>query len=245
MPEPEAGAPRILVVQNSAGSALRRFGEWWAEDGLAVDIVRAFDGDAIPDLGGYHALVLLGGGLMPDEDDRAPWLPREREVTREALQAGLPLLGLCLGGQLMAHVAGGKVQAKHGLPENGSTELTRLPEAENDALFGPLPRSFQAIEHRVDSITELPPDAVWLASSERCPIQAFRLGNAAWACQFHPEVGADRVQAWDREELAEQGFDPDDIVRKAVAAEPVSEPQWRAFAQRFADLVKSSAAIRQ
>lgn len=230
---------RILVVQNAERTTLGRFEEWWTEDGLSVEVVLACEGQQIPDLDGYAALVLLGGGLMPDADEKAPWLPREREVTREAVDSGLPVLGICLGGQLLAHVGGGEVRAEHGDPESGSTVLTRRAEADGDALFGPLPAEFRAIEHRVDAITALPPGALWLASSEGCPVQGFRLGDRAWGLQFHPEVGGDRVANWSRESLEKQGFDPDEVVRTAREHEAETEGLWRAFAGRFAALVRS------
>lgn len=232
---------RILVVQNAERTSLGRFEDWWTEDGLTIDVVMACDGQEIPDLDGYAALVLLGGGLMPDEDEKAPWLPREREVAGQAVESGLPVLGICLGGQLLAHVGGGEVRAKHGEPESGSTLLTRRAEADGDHLFGPLPGVFRAIEHRVDAITELPPGALWLASSEKCPIQGFRLGERAWGLQFHPEVTGDRVANWNRESLEKQGFDPDEVVQTARDHEAESAVVWRAFAGRFASLVRSVA----
>lgn len=236
--------PRILVVQNSEGSSLGRFEAWWAEDGLDVTIIKAYDGEVIPDLADFDALVMLGGGLMPDADEKAPWLVREREVAAVAIETQLPLLGICLGGQLLAHVGGGTVQAEHGAPESGSTELTRRDDAVGDRLFGPLPPNFLAMEHRVDAITELPKDAVWLASSEACPIQGFRIGDRAWGLQFHPEIGAERVARWDRDSLIQQGYDPDEVVRAAEAAEPTVLPIWRAFANRFAQVVHGDRSAR-
>lgn len=234
---------RVLVVQNAERTSLGRLEKWWAEDGLDLDVVRAYAGEPIPDLdpsSDAAGLVLLGGGLMPDADEQAPWLPRERAVTAAAIEAGLSILGICLGGQLLAHVAGGKVRAKHGQAESGSTTLTRRAAAAGDLLFDPLPETFSAIEHRVDMITELPPGAAWLASSEACPIQGFRVGRCAWGVQFHPEVDADGVASWSQDGLRRGGFDPVEVVRRARADEPSSEPVWRAFATRFAEVVQRS-----
>lgn len=240
MPNP---AP-VLVIINSKSSLLRRFEGWWREDGLDLHQVSAHEGEALPDLDGYSALVMLGGGLMPDDDVNHPWLARERELAVAAVERGLPTLGICLGAQLLAYATGGTVRAAHGLPESGSTTLTRHAEADGDPLFGPLEDSFTAIEHRKDMITELPPGAVWLASSERCPIQGFRLGERAWGTQFHPEVDGHRVRGWNRDSLVEQGYDPDEVVRRAEADEPAGEQRWRAFAGRFAEVVRTHAATR-
>lgn len=238
MPNPA----RVLVIINSKSSLLRRFEDWWTEDGLDLHQVSAHEGETLPDLDGYDALVMLGGGLMPDDDAHHPWLARERELAITAVEQGLPTLGICLGAQLLAYATGGAVAAKHGLPESGSTELTRRSEADGDPLFGPLEETFTAVEHRKDSITQLPPEAVWLASSERCPIQGFRLGERAWGTQFHPEASGHRVRNWSRDSLVEQGYDPDEVVRRAEADEPAAEQRWRAFARRFAGVVHEHAA---
>ncbi len=230
-------ARRVLVVENSPSSGLRRFGTWWREDGLDLCTVPAHR-DPLPErLDGYHGLVLLGGGLMPTDDAAAPWLERERGLTRAALEIGMPLLGICLGGQLLATVAGGTVQESHGRPEAGSTPLTLEPAAADDPLFAGVPRGFRAIEHHKDAITSLPADAVWLARSDRCPYQSFRLGAAAWGLQFHPEVPAERVAGWDRQTLIDDGFDPDALVRQAEHDEPAARAIWRSFARRFAAVV--------
>jgi GMP synthase-like glutamine amidotransferase len=243
MPEPASRHPRVLVVQNTPAGSLGRFEPWWQEAGLTVDVVHAYKGDPIPDLDDHDGLALLGGGLMPDDDTRGPWLAREREVAAQAIDRSVPVLGICLGGQLLAHVAGGTVRADHGQPEAGSTSLTTREAAEDDPLFAGLAPTFRAMEHHVDQITELPPGAAWLASSERCPIQAFRVGESAWGVQFHPEIDLARVRAWDRGPLVTQGFDPDEVIRQAEADEPQTTPIWRAFAERFAAVVRAGRPL--
>ncbi|WP_203230417.1 type 1 glutamine amidotransferase [Segeticoccus rhizosphaerae] len=239
-----AAEHRALVIQNSKTSGLRRLGDWLAEDGLRVDLVEAYDGAALPEsTDGAAALVLLGGGLMPDADEKAPWLAQERVLARAALESGVPLLGICLGGQLLAHIAGGEVKPDHGLPESGSTALTLRPEAADDPLFRELPEVVTGMEHHVDAITGLPATAVWLAQSDRCPYQAFRIeGAPAWGFQFHPEADAAGVRKWDRDRLREQGFDPDEVVRQAEADEPAAVAVWREIARRFAEIATSRHA---
>jgi len=234
--------PRVLVVQNDRSGGPGRFERWWQDAGLQVDVVHAYAGEQIPDLDDHDGLALLGGGLMPDDDTGGPWLPREREVSVQARERDIPQLGICLGGQLIAHVAGGTVTARHGLPEAGSTVLTTRPEAADDPLFSGMEPEFRAIEHHVDQITALPEDAVWLASSERCPVQAFRVGPVTWGVQFHPEVAVDRLRQWSTDGLARQGFDPDEVIRQAAADEPHTTPVWQAFAHRFAAVVQGRLA---
>ncbi|KAF3469849.1 type 1 glutamine amidotransferase [Streptomyces sp. Tu 3180] len=224
----------MLVVQNTPAGGPGRVGAWLREAGLRLEVVRAYAGEPLPGLLDHRALVVLGGGFLPYDDDRAPWLPAVRRLTGQALREATPMLGICLGGQLLAHVAGGTVKGRHGEPEYGSTPVRLRADARGDALFGGLPAVTPVIERHVDAITELPAGAVWLADSERCPYQGFRLGECAWGLQFHPEVTAERIRGWDAGPLSAHGFDRDRLYERALADEPASTPAWRAFTHRFA-----------
>ncbi|MEV4224276.1 type 1 glutamine amidotransferase [Nonomuraea sp. ATR24] len=222
----------VLIIQNSRSGGPGRFGGWLEEAGLRLDVVHAHEGAPVPDRLTHDAMIMLGGGYLPSEDDRAPWLAPARRLVGEAIERGVPLFGICLGGQMLAEVAGGEVTGDAGAPENGSVPVTIRPEAAADALFQDLPPVVPAIEHHKDAITALPPGAVWLAETERCPYQAFRVGEQAWGVQFHPEVLPERIRQWEVD-----GFDPDEVYARAVADEPVSTPIWREVAARFAKLV--------
>jgi GMP synthase-like glutamine amidotransferase len=233
----------VLAVEHTPGGGPGRFGDWLEEDGLRVRVVRPFDGDVLPERLRDRALLVLGGGYLPDADDRAPWLPRTRSLVGEALEEGTPVLGICLGGQLLAHVAGGTVRGEHGAPEAGSTALSMRAEAEGDPLFGGLPQQVHAIEHHVDAITALPAGARWLMESERCPYQAFRCGERAWGEQVHPEATAENITRWDPERLRAQGFDPEELLRTARREEAAAEAVWRRLAARFADVVHAAGRV--
>ncbi|MDF2144901.1 type 1 glutamine amidotransferase [Knoellia sp. p5-6-4] len=233
--------PRVVAVRNSPGSPLARLADWFGEDGLDVTEV---DGDDLHanDLDGAHGLVLLGGGYLPDDDATAPWLPRERALAAWALAHGTPLLGICLGAQLLAHVAGGRVVRDHGVPERGSCRVALTPDAVSDPLFGGLPAEFPAIQNHRDQVVDLPRGAVLLATSEVCRVQAFRVGAAAWGVQFHPEAAASRLDSWDDAALADDGIDPDELRRAAEVAEPRSAEAARELARRFAEQIHRSSA---
>lgn len=222
----------VLIVQNSRSGGPGRLGGWLEEAGLRLEVVHAYDGAPVPDRLEHDAMIMLGGGYLPSEDDRAPWLAPTRKLVGQALEGGRPLFGICLGGQMIAEVAGGEVTGDVGAPENGSLPVTIRPEAASDPLFRDLPEVVPAIEHHVDAVTALPPEAAWLAETERCPYQAFRVGEQAWGVQFHPEVVPERIREW-----RVDGFDPDEMYATAVADEPVSTPIWREVALRFAKLV--------
>ncbi|MFZ3565505.1 type 1 glutamine amidotransferase [Streptomyces sp. BH097] len=224
----------VLVVQNTRSGGPGRVGDWLREAGLAVEVLRPYEGEALPEALDDRPLLVLGGGFLPDDDARAPWLPATRSLAAQALDGGTPVLGICLGGQLLAHVAGGRVRGSHGRPEYGSTRIRLRPEAADDPLLHGLGDTVPAIERHVDQITELPPGAVWLASTEACPHQAFRVGERAWGVQFHPEAEAERIAGWDPEPLARQGFDRDRLHDAAVADEGAAVAAWSEVTRRFA-----------
>jgi GMP synthase (glutamine-hydrolysing) len=153
--------------------------------------------DGRPRLDGADAVIVLGGSMHPDQDDEHPWLPEETRVLRGLLDRGTPLLGVCLGAQMLARAAGGAVLPAPE-PEIGWLEVEVTDP--DDPLLGPLPRRFEAFQWHSYTY-DLPHGAVEVARSPVCG-QAFRLGDRAWGVQFHPEVTAAQVESW----LA----DPDD-----------------------------------
>lgn len=208
-------------------------------------MLRPYDGEELPAVLGGRPLIVLGGGFLPDDDERAPWLAATRRLVAQALADGTPMLGICLGGQMLAQVAGGTVRASYGEPEFGSTIIRLRPEAVDDPLLAGLGEAVPAIERHVDAITRLPAGAVWLASSDSCPYQAFRVGERAWGVQFHPEAEARNISAWDRTWLAARGVDRDRLQARAVADEDSSVAAWSVFAERFAGVCRSAGRARQ
>lgn len=240
-------AVEITVVQNSAGSGPGTIPRWVDEQGAVLNLIRADQGDGLPtgsQVELLDAVVLLGGGLMPDADATHPWLPAERELIRACVAQGVPLLGICLGGQLIAHTFGGQVQADHGTPEHGAVRLRLLDARHDDPLFGSLPDSVPGIEHHRDQITAIPPEAVLLAATDACPRQAFRVGDLAWALQWHPEAPGTRVAEWDRSEAVALGLDPDQVIADAAAHTPELEKTWSALFAAFVGLAERRRAQR-
>jgi GMP synthase-like glutamine amidotransferase len=158
----------------------------------------------------------------------------------EAMTAGTPVLGICLGAQLLAHVTGGEVTATSGEGERGSTPIVLLAAASDDPVFGKLApyEELRMIQNHQDSITELPPHAVHLATSEACRVQAFRVGSAAWGVQFHPEVEGARVADWNEAKLAADGFDKAALVAAAERDAPINTEQARLLVRSFAEFVR-------
>lgn len=226
----------MLIIENDAESGPGLLLDWMDARGITPVVVRAWDGEPVPaNIDGHAALVLLGGGMLPDEDERSPWLPAERALLRDA-HGRVPVLGICLGGQMLAHEFGGEVRGKYGLPEKGVTSLTVLPAAADDVLLAGLPSSVWAVESHQDQITRLPEEAVLLMSSERCPNQMLRIGQS-WGVQFHPEVTATRVRRWNPDRLRALGFDPGAVVADAERYAVELDKTWSTVVGRFLSLV--------
>lgn len=233
---------RVLVIVNSASSGPRRLSAWLEERGIAIDAVVGAE-QALPlTLDGYAGLVLLGGGLMPDDDERAPWLAAERALATEAIARDLPTLGICLGGQLLAHVAGGEVKAKTGPIERGATPIRPTAEGRADAVFSALGDEAPMIENHQDMITRLPPQAVLMASSAAIENQAFRLGMKVRGVQFHPEASAADLARWDDAALRGEGRSLPELIAAAERVDDHNTAASRRLIDAFADEVQGETA---
>jgi GMP synthase-like glutamine amidotransferase len=182
--------------------------------------------------------MAFGGGMQADEDERYPWLRPAIDVLAEGLERGVPTLGLCLGGQMLARAAGGAVgpaeQAEWGFREVQLTDAGR-----QDPLFAGQPEALQVFQWHSYSFG-LPPNAVALARSPVC-LQAFRVGDRAWGLQWHPEVTSETVLDWAHKAAPAPGGVPVKIdlaqLQAAVSAQiEQTNLDGRALCRRFLEL---------
>jgi len=141
---------------------------------------------------GADAYFVFGGAMHPDQDEHHPWLADEHRFLVNVLERGTPLLGVCLGAQMVARAAGAAVRPAPEA-EVGWMPVELTEEAADDPVFASLPRRFDAFEWHHYTY-DVPPGATELARSAACT-QAFRLGNA-WAIQFHAEVTEPQIDEW-------------------------------------------------
>jgi GMP synthase-like glutamine amidotransferase len=184
---------QLEIIQNDPTVPVGVFGTLLREWCLPYRILRADAGQSLPV--SDAAIIVLGGVMGVHDEARHPFLRPLKEHIHRALTAGRPLLGVCLGGQLLADVAGG-VASSNRCGEKGLVEISLTAAGIDDPLFAGFDRRFQAFQWHNDSFT-IPPGAQHLATSAGCPGQSFRVGNA-WGVQFHPEVDAAIVAAWAR-----------------------------------------------
>lgn len=235
-------APHILVLQNSPQAPAGIVGQALQDAGARLDTRLVLDGDALPDrLEGYDGILVLGGPMGAHDDDRHPALADQAALIGRAAAEGLPLLGICLGGQLMARAAGARV-GRAETPEIGFVQLDPLPAAADDPLFGPLGAPPPIMELHFDTFAT-PETATRLLASADCANQAFRWGPGQYALQFHPEVDAGIIATW----LEKFIGTPSPVIADAVAALPAqidrhmagADAYGRALARGWLDLARS------
>jgi GMP synthase-like glutamine amidotransferase len=200
-----------IVQQRDAGPGV--FAEAIRERGDQLDEWVLPEGGPPPaDPLGYDAVFTLGGAMNVDEAGEHPWLTDELALLRELLAAEVPLLGLCLGGQLVAAAAGAK-PGRAPRPEIGWHRVELTPEGLEDPLLRALAPGFEAFQWHSYEFP-LPPGAVALARSE-ISLQSCRIGERAWAIQFHPEVSRTDALAW----IDDYRSDPDAV---RIGVDPVA-----------------------
>lgn len=209
----------ILAFRHVPHEPLGTLEDAFRQAGLVYSYVDLFD--EVPrqlNLEQVAGIVVLGGPMNVDETDVFPYLAQEVEWIREALARKLPILGLCLGSQLLAKALGARVYAS-GAKEIGWYEIELDANANDDPLFGDCGKSETVFQWHGDTF-DLPSGAVRLAGSALCENQAFRYGDNAFGLQFHAEMTADLIERWLTEpgnciELAEtSSIDPAEIRRR-------------------------------
>jgi GMP synthase (glutamine-hydrolysing) len=214
------------------------YGDWiaagmrWPLGGVRVAEVD--QGGGLPPPDAVAAAVVTGSAAMVT--DAAAWVEATASWLRQAVAEGLPVLGICYGHQLLAHALGGRVGWNPAGVEVGVVEIALTTAAGDDPLFAGTPLRFPACVSHRQSVLELPPGAVRLASSRMDANQAFRVGDCVWGVQFHPEFGAGIMPAYIegfRTILQAEGKDRGAILR-GLRPTPESAQLLRRFAEQVA-----------
>ena len=195
-----------------------------------------------------HGLLPLGGAMGANDDDVAPWLADERALLADAVERGMPVLGLCLGGQLLAAATGGRVELGP-TQEIGLAYVRRTVDGLTDPVMSqavPSPgNEIPAAQWHQDHVAELPDGAVLLLTNDACRVQAFRVGDTAYGLQLHPELDAATFRSWadyPDEALGRSGIDPLVVADDVDAAEGDLIAAWRPVTRAWGDLVWAAPA---
>ncbi len=185
---------RVLVLQHIACEHPGVFSEVMRERGVEQVAVELDRGESLPEWRDFDAVLAMGGPMGAGDDADHPWLTAEKRLVRDAVDAGRPFLGVCLGVQLLAAALDARVHPSEP-PEVGLLPVELTKEGRDDPLFAGLDERLVSLQWHGDTF-ELPAGAVRLARSELVPNQAFRAGERAYGVQFHLEVTAEMAREW-------------------------------------------------
>ena len=229
-----------LILQHVEPESAFAIGEQLQLQGIELDVRRIFNRDSVPlDADGFSGLVIMGGPMSAASDEGFPTRQVELSLLADAVLQGTPVLGVCLGAQLLALAAGGAVFKGSVGPEIGWGQVTLQAATTTDLLLHGLPPSLEALHWHGDTF-DLPPDATHLASSSAYKHQAFRIGANAWGFQFHLEVDQGAIDGFldsfgDEARAAAGG--PSAIRTRTPVALGILEPVRNVVLDRFAQLV--------
>jgi GMP synthase (glutamine-hydrolysing) len=235
----EAMRALAIVHQQDAGPGV--FAEALAARGVELDRWLIAEGPPPAAASGYDAVLTFGGAMHTDHEADHPWLAEEKAILAELIELRVPLLGMCLGSQLVAEAAGAAPR-RASAPEIGWHEVELTPEAAGDPLLGALPAHFDAFQwHSYESL--LPPGATALARSPLC-LQAYRLEGPAWGIQFHAEVSAEDADHWivdyrSDPDAVRIGLDPEAFRTETNAAIGAWNELGRAMCERFVEAIRA------
>ena len=187
--------PTLLVIEHVPHERLGTFEAAFKSAGCALAPLHAWDAKAAwPSVRDVDGIVSMGGPMSVYDGPRHPFIANELRVLRAAVDAGLPVLGVCLGAQMLARALGAKV-SKNPQKEIGWYPVMREPDAEGNPLFEPFGQTETVFQWHGDAFA-LPKGAVRLASSPLCEEQGFRYRDRVYGLQFHVEVTEAIVRAW-------------------------------------------------
>jgi len=234
---------RALHIQNESTDPAGLFVDALEQHGFTVDTLHPYAGDELPaSLDGIDALVAGGGLVDTHQAGEHPWLAREIELVREALERRTPYMGLCLGAQVLTEAAGGTVYRcePH---EIGWTPVELTPAGRDDPLFGGLPDSFLAMQWHFYAC-RVPENGAELMRNPVCT-QALRVGEAAWGTQFHIEVNRTSLETWldaAEDDLAANGYPREAFVQSLDEVLPAHMEIGRTLARRLGDVIERRAS---
>ncbi|PKL60573.1 MAG: amidotransferase [Methanomicrobiales archaeon HGW-Methanomicrobiales-4] len=191
---------RVYSLEHAPYEELVFISQWLDEHRIPHHAVRLFEGDLLPEPTLVDLLLIMGGPMNIYEEEAYPWLVEEKAFIREIIDLGRPVLGICLGGQLIASVLGGRV-TRSPVPEYGWHTVQKVPHS-FPGIFAFLPDMITVFQWHQDTF-QIPPGAVHLYSAKTCSNQAFLYRSHVIGLQFHPEMDESTIRSF----LAHSGYE--------------------------------------
>lgn len=188
---------RVLVFQHVACEHPGAFRDFMREDGIATHTVELDEGDPIPPVDAYDALMVMGGPMDVWQSAVHPWLEPEIAAIRDWVTNGGPFFGFCLGHQLLAEALGGEV-GPAATPEIGVMPVELTDSGAQSPFLSGIPRRISCFQWHSAEVTRVPDGARVLASSPACRVNAMSWGMRAFSIQFHVEITNSTVSEWGR-----------------------------------------------
>ena len=210
-------AKKVAVLQHIGCETLGTLADALSSAGVFFDYVKSYRGERVPNAREIDGLVVMGGPMGVYEQDRFPYLGAEMKLIRDCVRKKKPVLGICLGSQLLAAALGADVRRNH-RKEIGWHPVHLTPAAAREPLFAGVPGSFMGLHWHGD-VFDLPKGAVPLAGSLLTPHQAFRYGPNAYGFLFHMEITGPMIMEWSlnfASELRAEYIRPQDLLSGAL-----------------------------
>lgn len=233
---------KILVIKNAEKENPGTIEHFFANNGWDIVTIELQRGDKLPaGLEETSAIVILGGPMNVHEGHSFPFLKDEEKLIRKALIEDIPMLGICLGAQLIAKTCNAIVE-KAPEKEIGWYRVKLTSEGQKDVLFQGLPKNMHVFQWHEDTF-EVPSNGVLLVQSDKCKNQAFRIGNHVYGLQFHVEVTKNMIKEWTED--APMNIDVQRVMKNTVKLQEEFEQHANQIFLNFKRLIESALRIKR
>ena len=181
---------RAHYCQHVPFEGLGSIEQWLVTNGYSLTHTRFYESTDLPDVEEIDFLIIMGGPMSVNDEDKFPWLVAEKQFVRSAIESRIPVLGICLGAQMIANAMGAKV-FPNPMKEIGWFPIHPVSSACHSSFTFP---NSETVFHWHGETFDLPPDAIQIARSEGCENQAFQLGKSVIGLQFHLETTPDSAR---------------------------------------------------